>query len=290
MSNLLYAIDINHKAIRNNIKHFLSHSIDHLTRFLYEEDCNNCDYIQNKSIFRIYFDTTLDEDKKLSSSISLRGKVKLPKTKNRLYLTFDKESLESQENRDKSEIRDISSDSSSQVGLKYYFKNKDNSKLYTKLGTKVRLSNSSDIYLKLGGSHLKKFNKFKLYSYANEYYYTIKDRFHTQFGLNISKKIDDFFDISLNNEITKRSGEYRYLYNSLILDHSISKKDSITYWSTLSSYFNSSPSTKSISINIKYHKQLNSWIFYEIIPSITKELEDKREINRYINVNFGFIL
>jgi hypothetical protein len=290
MSNLIYAIDINHKAIRNNIKHFLSHSIDHLTRFLYEEDCNNCGYIQNKSSFRIYFDTTLDEDKKLSSSISLRGKVKLPKTKNRLYLTFDKESIESQENRDKSEIRDISSDSSSQVGLKYYFKNRDNSKLYAKLGTKVRLSSNSDIYLKLGGSHLKKFNKFKLYSYANEYYYTIKDRFHTQFGLNISKKIDDFFDISLNNEITKRSGEYRYLYNSLILDHSISKKDSITYWSTLSSYSNSSPSAKSISINIKYHKQLNSWIFYEIIPSITKELEDKREINRYINVNFGFIL
>lgn len=275
--------------IRKNIKHFFAHSVSLCTSFLYNDDVNNCNYISNNSKFKIYFDTTTDENKNTKTSLSLRAKIGLPKIDNNLFLTLDKESTQSQENREHSDIRDLTSDDNTRVGLKYYFKRSDDTKIYTKLGAKIRLSSSSDIYFKAGATNLKKFNNFDLYSYINEYYYIKADIFKTQIGSNIINKLNDKYTIYLNNEIRLETHQNETLHNSLILNQYLNKDSMLSYWTTLNSSYNSSLISDSISLNLKYHHMINDWIFYEISPSLVKQLKDKKDIHKYLHINFGFI-
>jgi len=275
--------------IKKDLKHLLSHSIDFSTRFLYDKESNNCNYISKNSRFRIYFDNTIDEEGHLKSSLSLRAKVKLPKINNNLFFTLDKESTHSQENRDKSEIRDLTSDNSTRVGLKYYFKNTNDTKIYTKIGAKLRLSSKSDIYLKAGATNLQKFDKFHLYSYANEYYYLLGKNFITQIGSNIIKKLNNKYTISLNNEIRVETHKNHYLYNSLILEHYLDKKTTLSYWCTLSSSYDTKITADSVLVNMKYQSMINDWIFYEITPSVVKSLKGTKKVSKYLHINFGFI-
>lgn len=276
--------------VRKNIKHYLSNSVYVCTRFLYDKECNNYNYISEHSKFRLYFDNTIDENGKLKMSLSLRAKVKLPKINNKLFFTLDKESTSSQENREQSEIRDLTSDNNTRVGLKYYFINENDTKIYTKLGAKLRLSSKSDIYLKAGATNLKRFNKFQLYSYLNQYYYIRQEKLITQVGSNIIKKFNTVYTLSLNNEISLETDKNNSLSNTIILEQHLGNSSIFSYWATLSSNFRDNIiQSESISINSKYQSMINDWVFYEISPSIVKTLQEDKKISKYLRINFGFI-
>lgn len=269
---------------RNNISHYYYRFLDSSTSFLYDK--SNYDYIKKHNKLQVYIDNKIDDEGHLLSSLSIRANIKLPKLSNNLYLTVDKDSDNTNENKDISKLQEEKQNS--RIGLKYYFLKTKNQNIYAKLGGRIKLNNNK-IYLKLGTDRIEKYKYLNTYTYLNEYYYIKDNALKSELGMDFKKTISKRFNLSQLNNITFEDDSIFYMSNTLLLDQYINRKTILSYWTTLYSNYDKSFEKDTVSFNIKYHYLLKKWIFIDMIPSLVKSFQDDKDTKAYFYLNFGFI-
>ncbi len=260
--------------------------LDNSTSFLYDK--SNYEYIKKHNKLRLYFNTSINDEGRIKSSPSIRANIKLPKLSKNLFLSIDKESkITGNPNEQNTPVN--KEEKSSRVGLKYYFKRDIDSAIFAKLGGRPTLSGNK-IYLQFGTEKLKKIDFHYIFLYFYEYYYIRNKILKTQFGINYKKRLSNNLIFLQNNNINIEKKEPIFFDNSFVLEQYINKKTAFSYWISLfSQKENQNIKLNNISYNYKYHYMIKKWIFIDVIPSYVTTFRDKKETNKYLYINFGFI-
>ena len=285
LAGLLCAFDNDLIRYKESIANFYYDFLDSSTSFLYDK--SNIDYIKKHNHLRLYINTSIDKNRKVKISPSLRANIKLPKISKNLFLTIEKKSKVSD---NPNEIKTLSTEESksSRVGLKYFLKRNDDLSIYAKLGGRPTKS-LNKIYIQGSIEKIYKYEKHYFFAYLHQDYYFKNKILVSSLGLDYRQKLDKKFSFIQNNNLTMEDKQKTTLTNSFIIEQYISKKVNLSYWTTLYSIKNNHFKLNSISYNFKYHRALKKWLFIDIIPSLVKNFNQNHNYDKYLYINFGMI-
>jgi len=256
------------------------------------DDINGSNYkIISKN--KLYIILSLKDYKgSFKGSVRIRGKIKFPKLEDKIELTFSQQGEDRRENEEiDSESEDFLDDKNLHVGLKYYAYKEFHSSAYAKLS--LSLHSPIGLYTKIGvdksyfyDTHQVIFNH-GLYYYINDNSFTFSTSvsFFMPFGLShsLEQKNRWYWDGSKDKAV---------LENSLSIYQFYDLKNRFRYRVTYASVDDDECNycRDWYGMSIKYHHQINSWYFVEIMPQMLRERENNFKYDKIITLNFGVTL
>ena len=229
---------------------------------------------------------------RLRPNLYLRGHIVLPRTSKKLELVFSRQTTQRLKNQaiDPEYERGVS-DQRVNVGLKYYFFKKSDFALYSKIGMRLNLA-KLDLYAKVGAERLVHTPYFNTILSADLYHYLIEEGFIATGDIDFVKHFSDTYTLEQDNRIVWREdGEVTTTEHTLRLYHFYDRRNRFEYWISLltrdDDRWNYCSDTYTAAL--KYHHDVNGWLFYEIIPQLYRSREEHFTLQRAISVNFGLL-
>jgi len=266
-------------------------------RFLYSMDCYLCNSDDfNRSSYeavrksRLLIVLSLKDNNQIN--LHLRGKVILPRTKNRLELLFsqdDKEELDNQ--RTVSQHDDVVQDKKLHVGLKYYLYRKRDSAAYGSLN--FRLAPPLGPYLKLGHKKSYVSKKFLETSWDNAlYYYLNGGKISASTALSFFKPLNNSYWIGQGNRLYWKGENQIFLSNSLLLYQIFDLNNRMVYKAELTTAYDRTHkmTQDGFSFSSGYFHRFNKWYFAELIPKFRKSRARHYDNELLLSLNFGMLL
>ena len=225
-------------------------------------------------------------------NLHLRGKITLPRTKNRVDLLFsqdDRQELDNQ--RAVSQHDDVVRDKKLHVGLRYYFWRERRSSAYAKLN--LRLAPPFGPYLKLGTQKSHVSENFWETTWENALYYYINGgRTSASTALSLFKPLNNIYWIGQGNRLYWKGDERLFLTNTLLFYHIFDLNNRMIYKAALTTSYEKQTRFRqeSFAFSTGYFHRFDKWYFAEVIPKFRKS-QSKHYKNEYlITLNLGMLL
>ncbi len=281
--------EISTKFRKDSTKNYyrLLNSID--SYFSNSNDINRSSYRKiRKSKLQIVM--SIKDGPKLN--LHLRGKIILPRLKNRVELTFsqnDNKEIDNQSTTNKSD--DVVNDSKMHVGLKYFLYREKKSNAYAKLSLKVRSPFGPYIKIGVDKSFLNK-NFLETNIDHALYYYVNGGDISASTAISFFKPITNKYWIGQGNKLYWEGEETLYLKNSIILYQIFDLNNRIAYKTDYTTSYDRTDKFNhdDFSISAGYFHSFDKWFFVEIAPRLRKERENSYKNEFLFTLNIGMQL
>lgn len=256
------------------------------------DDINHTNYkkVSENKLYMIY-SLKNSKDKPLEQDLYLRANIKLPLLKDKFEITLDKQTLSDIDNETIDPEYDRSvEDEKPRIGLKYYFYKEPYSVTYANLG--LRLYSPYGIYGKVGGQKSFFLKKVQVILGQDFYIYFNDQHLASDTEMTFFYPLADYYDIEQKNRMLWReSSKTTEVDHILRLHQFINKRNRLQYQLTYSLINDDHCNfcQNWYGANIRYHHDLNDWLFVEIIPQILKRRENQFIQETALTVNFGMI-
>ncbi len=237
--------------------------------------------------------STKFKDKSLKFNPSIRARIDLPKTKNKLQLILTEHDEEITHQDIGEEYGDKSNSYGSLLGLNYFLNNKLLTK--TSLSVGLKFKTPLDFYTRVKLIKIINLNK-KWQLIGDQKFYLFSHRgFQSFTTVNFDRKLDEtyMFRIS-NNIIYKDKEDLLELGHSLMLFQHVTNRDDLIYSASIygltEDIQNHMPSIATYEIRSVYrHVLSNRWIYFNIIPALYWDRDHSFEPNFSLNLNISIL-
>ena len=260
-----------------------------------EQNCTIPSKKITKNRLRIITSVKTSKNRRLSTSLNIRGHIDLPKLSKRWQITFSQQSQDSLTNRQVNrENETMIQDNKFRVGLKYRFVKHENTEFFTKISFKVHKPFGP--YQKLGIKKRFPFPKydFSIYTRGGIYYYFVQMYIAKSAEVNFVKPIDNVYTIALANDWDANAYNHheKRLTHHLKLHHHFNRRNHLTYWVSYSSeaLHNNSYKQDWQALSISYIHHFSKWFYIQTIPRIVQRHENRYRNAYELSVNFGMLL
>jgi hypothetical protein len=268
------------ESITNKYHTFLNGLDCFLTNY---DDINKTNYkkITQNKLYMI-FSIKHTKDDSFDTDLHLRANIKLPQLKDKLEISFDKQSIKSINNQNVyNDFNQRDENTRIRVGLKYYFYKKNNTQFYAKLG--LKLHSPFGIYGKLGAQKSYFYHTVETIIGNNIYYYINDKNFASTTALTFLKPLSDDFTLEQGNEFFWDKNDNDNIFeHTLSLYHFINSKNRLRY-----QIIYTHKDDNWYGANIKLHHKTNRWLFFELIPQVLRKRENNFTTEYALAINFG---
>ncbi len=254
------------------------------------------DYIGYAPIEDNYLKVTFStrfKDNKLKFNPSVRARIDLPKTRNKLQLILTEHDEEITHQDIGEEYGDRRQSYGSLLGLKYFIKNK----LFTKTSLSVGLKFKTplDFYTRLKLLRIWDLSE-KWQLIGEQKFYLFSHRgFQSFTTINFDREIDKTFMFRVsNNAIYKKKEDLLELGHSLMLFQHLTKRDDLIYSASVygrtEDLDNHMPAVAGYEVRTVYrHILRNQWVAFSVIPAVYWDRDHSFEPNLSLSFNFSIL-
>lgn len=224
-------------------------------------------------------------------ALRLRGKIVLPKLKEKFELTFTQNDDKQMDNQNiNSDYDDVINDSKLHVGLKYYLYKEKKSKAYGKLNFK--LNSPFGLYAKLGIDKSYLHKDFETVFNHGLYYYINDNKLAASSAVSFFKPITNDYWIGQQNRLYWESKDSIYLSHNITLYQILDLNNRILYKTSYSTSYDAINQLEhnSFGYSIGYFHRFNKWFFIEMIPEFKKRRSNQYRSETLLTLNFGMLL
>lgn len=255
------------------------------------------EFVTNKKDNTLYthsyirIETTLEkvESDSINFEPNIDIRLHLPKLKEKLSITID-----NNDNRINNKYQDSNEkihykDDKYNIGLLY---NTINNNFNIKLNAGVKVTKSPYLFTKLDIKKNLKINHKNYLTLEQKFKYSNKFELDSYSIINYTHELNQNFAISNYNEYYINSDiKNDNLYNSLRLSQRLKKDSYINYVTSIDSNDEESNfQIKEYKTYISYRKFIRSWLYYDIVPSISWKRENNFKDKIGIKLNLGIII
>ena len=239
----------------------------------------------------IRFETSIE--KRESNSVKIKPnidiRIKLPKLKDKLSLTFNNNDNKINPNYQDSNEKINYKDDDYNVGILYNIIKRDIN-LKFRVGAKI----SFNPYLYVKAEAKKKFdlnqnNNLILeqkVKYSDKYEIDNYSSIRYNYKINKNYLFSNFNEYYINSKINDNN-----LYNSFRINHIISNDSYLNYVTSVDSNDdNSTFQTKRYGVYVSYRKYIRKWLYYDLLPNIQWKRDNDFNTNTGIKINIGIII
>ncbi len=227
-----------------------------------------------------------------SFSLHLRGKITLPRTKNRLELLFSQDDGKELDNQKPLSAQDDAiRDTKLHVGLKYYFYKKRTSSAYAKLN--FHLTSHFGPYIKLGATRSIVTRNFYEITFDHAlYYYLNGGDLSAATSVSFFKPLNNTYWIGQGDKLYYNGDERLYLQNSLLLYQILDLNNRIIYKTALTTAYDQTERLRQedAEVSAGWFHRFDKWYFAELIPKLRKRRETHYRNEAVVSLNFGMLL
>jgi len=225
-------------------------------------------------------------------NLHLRGKVELPRLKNRLELTFSQQDNQEIDNQSASTgYDDVVNDKNLRIGLKYYLYKEKRSSAYAKLSMKV--SSHFGPYVKFGIDKSYLSDTLLETSFRNALYYFMNGN-----DLSASTEVTFYKPLTTNywlgqgNKLYWEGQEKLYLSNNIILYQVLDLNNRIAYRTDITTSYHHKEhfAHESANFSIGYFHRFDKYFFIEAVPKFRKKRENHYKSETLFTLNVGMLL
>lgn len=237
--------------------------------------------------------STRFKDGKVRFNPSVRARIDLPKTRNKLQLILTEHDEEITHQDIGEEYGDRTESYGSLLGLKYFI----NNKLFTKTSLSVGLKFKTplDFYTRLKLIRVWDLNE-KWQLIGEQKFYLFSHRgFQSFTTVNFDRELNETFMFRIsNNAIYKKKEDLLEIGHSLMLFQHITDRDELIYSASVygrtEDVQNHMPAVASYEIRTVYRHILpNRWVTFSIIPALYWDRDHSFEPNVSLNFNFSIL-
>ncbi|MCH9813986.1 MAG: hypothetical protein K0U47_08610 [Epsilonproteobacteria bacterium] len=224
-------------------------------------------------------------------ALRLRGKIVLPRLKEKFELTFSQNDDEQIDNQNiNSGYDDVIDDSKLHVGLKYYLYKEKKSKAYGKLSFKLR--SPFGLYAKIGIDKSYLHKDFETLFNHGLYYYINDNKFAASSAVSFFKPITIDWWIGQQNRLYWEPEDGIYLSHNLTLYQILDLNNRIFYKTSYTTAYDDIDHLQqdSFGCSIGYFHRFNKWFFIELIPEFKKRRSNQYKPENVVTLNFGMLL
>lgn len=241
---------------------------------------------------RIHIVTSID--KSLKPTVTVRGRIYLPKLSKKIRLTFSKQNIDPLTSKQiDRQNENLITDSTFRVGIQYLFKATEKVEFSTRLG--LRIHKPFDLYQELALK--RRFNIYKdfsLYVKANLHLYYAHLYISRSLHMTLSKPLSKKWLIAQTNDwyANTENKHRKHLVHHLKLHHNFTHDDHLVYWisyATLAEHDNRYRKEWQ-ALSVSYAHFLTKWFYVQVLPRVIQRREHRFRRQFETTLNFGMIL
>ena len=227
-----------------------------------------------------------------SVDIHLRGKIVLPRFKNKVELTLSqKDNSEVDNQRATTGYDDVVRDNKARIGLKYYFLRQKRQTLYTKLSFKT--GKHLGPYLKLGYEKRRISDTFLETTFDNAlYYYLNGNNPAASTAITFFKPLTVDYWIAQGNKLFWEGDSKLFLNHTVVLYQIFDLKNRIAWKASYTTVWNSHESFKQddFTLSAALFHRFDKWFFAEAVPRFSKSRDNGYRADWGFSFNIGMLL
>ncbi len=233
------------------------------------------------------------KDSKISFNPSLRARIDLPKTRNKLQIILTEHDEEITHQDIQQEYGDKTNNYGKLLGLKYLIKNKLFTKTSLTVGLKFRTP--IDFYTRVKFIKVIDLNKDWQWIGEQKFYLFSHRGFQSFTTLNFDRKINNDFMFRISNNIIYKKKEDSFeIAHSLMLFQHLTKRDDLIYSATVAGitedFENHMPKVSTYELKTVYRHILpNRWVYFNVIPALYWDRDHSFRPNVSLNLNISII-
>jgi len=233
------------------------------------------------------------KDSKVTLKPSVKGKIDLPKTRNKLKLILTDHDEKITHQDIKQDYGDKSKNYGTLFGLQYFVKNRFFTK--TSLTAGVKFGTPIDFYARAKLTKEIDLNKDWTFNGEQNFYLFSHRGFQSFTTLNFDKKINDDFMFRVSNNIIYKKREDSFeIAHSLMLFQHLTKRDDLIYSATVAGitkdFQHHMPRVSTYELKTLYrHTLKNRWLNFDVIPALYWDRDHSFKPNVSLNLNVSII-
>jgi hypothetical protein len=254
----------------------------------------NCTHTEIGTIAtnRIHLVTSIDNN--LKPSLTLKGRIYLPKLSKKFRLTFSKQNTDPLTSKQiDRQNENLITDTTLRVGIQYLFKATEKLEFSTRLG--LRIHKPFDLYQELA---LKRrfhiYRDLSLYTKAELHLYFAHLYLSRSLHMTLSKPINKNWLVAQTNDwyANTENRHRKHLVNHLKLHHEYSRKTHLVYWISYATLADNNNRYRKEwqALSLSYVHFQTKWFYVQLLPRVIKRREHRFRKQYEMTLSFGMIL